>query len=249
MIKQTRRLVEKKAKSRRVREHLFGDTSRPASAYRFARLLLQASAWVRARAPRTLLRRALLALLLGSVTLTGLSPAGPAAAAAPAALAAEAAAAGAPGADEEQPQSWLLKWRGPALAHELRGTEVLRRQDEAAVLLVRPADEGADVQAWLRRLRSTPGVEYVHPNFGVHVLTSSPEPDAPSELSATTDAAATSSSPDAPSDAPATTAAAASAKRAAAAAAPKTLDPDLSKQPYLDQIGVPKGRRCGTRPA
>ena len=122
-------------------------------------------------AARMLLRRALLALLLGSVALGGIAPAGLAPAAAPAAIAAAAGAAdGAAGADQEQPQSWLLKWQSPALAHELRGTKVLRRQNEAAVMLVRPADEGADVQEWLRRLQDTPGVEYVHPNYGVHIL-------------------------------------------------------------------------------
>jgi len=135
-----------------------------------ARLYKQASANA-TLAARKLLRRALPALLLGSISLGGIAPAGFAPGATPTALAAASPAAeSAVGADAEQPQSWLLKWRDPALAHELRGTEVLRRQNEAAVTLVRPADEGADVQEWLDRLRSLPGVEYVHPNNRVHML-------------------------------------------------------------------------------
>jgi subtilisin family serine protease len=172
--------------------------------------------------PRTLLRRALLALLLASVTLGGIAPAGLAPAAA-------SAAAHAAGAGEEQPQSWLLKWSDPALAQVPRGTEVLRRQDEAAVMLVRPADEGADVQEWLRRLQSLPGVEYVHPNYRVHALSlpaSEAEEGAPA--AATPEAEETSPPP--------------SAKLAGAAAA-VTLpanDPLLPKQRYLNQIGAPK---------
>ncbi|MGG1634744.1 S8 family peptidase [Paenibacillus sp. NRS-1760] len=135
-----------------------------------ARLSLQAIA-IATLAARKLLRRALPALLIGSITLGGIAPAGFAPGAAPTALAAASPAAeGAEGADAEQPQSWLLKWHDPALAQELRGTEVLRRQNEAAVMLVRPAAEGADVQQWLDRLRSLPGVEYVHPNNRVHML-------------------------------------------------------------------------------
>lgn len=101
---------------------------------------------------RMVMRRALLLLLLASVALGGIAPAGLAHAAV------QAAASAAAGEAVEQPQSWLLKWRDPALAHELRGTEVLRRQNEAAVMLVRPADAGADVQEWLRRLQGMPGV-------------------------------------------------------------------------------------------
>jgi subtilisin family serine protease len=113
-------------------------------------------------------RRTLLALLLGSVALGGLAGASPVPARAQEAPAA-AHAAGA--AATEQPQSWLLSWDDPAQAHELRGTEVLRRQPDAAVEIVRPAaSAGEDVEAWLRRLRGEPGVAYVHPNGGVHVL-------------------------------------------------------------------------------
>ena len=57
------------------------------------------------------------------------------------------------------------KWSDPAQAHALHGTLVLRRQSEAAVELVQPADPGADIALWLHRLRSTPGIEYVHPNY------------------------------------------------------------------------------------
>ena len=68
----------------------------------------------------------LLLLLIGSIMSGGIAPLPFAPAASPtASAAAYAAATGASGADEEQPQSWLLKWRDPALAHELRGTEGL----------------------------------------------------------------------------------------------------------------------------
>ncbi|WP_051250356.1 S8 family serine peptidase [Paenibacillus harenae] len=273
MIKRIRHLV--KQLSRRMPEHqrfsLAVDASRPALATNrlTTRLLRQSSAWLRARGPRTLLRRALLALLIGSVTLTGLSPAGPAAAAAHAAQAAAGdAAACAACADEEQPQSWLLKWRDPALAHELRGTEVLRRQDEAAVLLVRPAEEGADVQAWLRRLQRAPGVEYVHPNSGVHMLAHASHPNEAEggSLSAlpASNGEDEGSSPTAPINEaegdklparPSLSETAGKARQpasssssetpaelsaAAAAVMPTANDPELAKQHYLDQIGVPK---------
>ncbi|WP_245976358.1 S8 family peptidase [Paenibacillus prosopidis] len=231
-----------------------------------ARLLKRTSAPFKAPATRMLLRRALLALLLGSATLGGIAPGGLAPAAAPAALAAAAdAAAGATGADAEQPQSWLLKWRDPAHAHELRGTEVLRRQNEAAVELVRPADEGADVQEWLARLQSTPGVEYVHPNYGVHILAlpsgaaeaapegvRSPTNAAPAERSSFSlpSAPAERSSlplPSAPAErsslslpsAPAERSSQGSAKLAAASTAvPHANDPELSKQLFLSQTGA-----------
>ncbi|MDQ6420948.1 S8 family serine peptidase [Paenibacillus sp. LHD-117] len=121
---------------------------------------------------RGCLRRGLLVLLLGSVALGGLAGIGPVPALALAPGSAAPAAAHAAGANlEEQPHSWLLRWTDPAQAHELRGTEVLRRQPDAAVVVVRPAaDAGEDVEAWLRRLRGEPGVAYVHPNNGVHVL-------------------------------------------------------------------------------
>lgn len=123
------------------------------------------------------LRRALLALLLGSVALGGLVPQGPVPALAAPASPAAAHAAGE--AASEQPHSWLLRWTDPAQAHELRGTEVLRRQPDAAVEVVRPAaDSGEDVRAWLRRLRGEPGVAYVHPNGGVHMLSGAEGADA-----------------------------------------------------------------------
>ncbi|OUS75190.1 hypothetical protein B1748_18830 [Paenibacillus sp. MY03] len=125
-----------------------------------------------ALAARGGLRRALLALLLGSVALGGLAVAGPVPALSLAPGSEAPAAAHAAGAaSTEQPQSWLLRWTDPAQAHELRGTEVLRRQPDAAVEVVRPAgDSGEDVETWLRRLRGEPGVAYVHPNGMVHVL-------------------------------------------------------------------------------
>ncbi|NIK79390.1 subtilisin family serine protease [Paenibacillus castaneae] len=204
---------------------------------------------------RTLLRSGLLMLLIGSVTLGGIAPGRYAPAATPAALAAaEDAADGASGADAEQPQSWLLKWRDPALAQELRGTEVLRRQDEAAVVVVRPQDEDADVQEWLRRLQSTPGVEYVHPNAAVHILALPPsaadaadEPP-PEQLSPAAadrlplEAAASPQQAIAPEGSPAarTSATPQAAAANAAAAVPSANDPELAKQLYLNQIGAIK---------
>lgn len=153
-----------------------------------------------------------LAALLAVMLLCGVVPA-----AVP--LAAERIDA-APSAKEEPPQSWLLKWSDPAQAAALRGTLVIRRQAEAAVDVVRPAEASADVEAWLRRLRSTPGVEYVHPNGRVHAL----------ELSAAQQA----------DDSPPAEAAAGEASALAAAAAPKAAasDPELAKQSYLKQIGA-----------
>ncbi len=216
-----------------------------------SRLSKPASAASLSRGARTLLRRALPALLLASVALGGIAPAGPARTAAPAAQAAAAdAAAGANGAQAEQPHSWLLKWRDPALAHELRGTEVLRRQDETAVFLVRPQDSEADAQEWLRRLQSLPDVEYVHPNFGVHILdlppvaeeaapggVQTPARDAAGAGAGERGSAASDTAPQA--QLPAKLEAASTA--AAAAAAPYAAnDPELTKQLYLHQIGVPK---------
>ncbi|MDQ0061989.1 subtilisin family serine protease [Paenibacillus harenae] len=180
------------------------------------RMTLKQSAAITYKAWRALVRRALLTLLLASVTLGGLAPAGFArhAAAAPQEAAVSDAAHGGPGAAEEQPQSWLLKWSDPALAHALRGTEVLRSQSEAAVDVVRPAgDSGEDAQAWLARLQSEPGVEYVHPNSRVHALAL---PEAPQIMAASA----------APGSAP--------------LAVQKTAvnDPEFKQQPYLEQIGA-----------
>ncbi|CAM3344932.1 S8 family serine peptidase [Paenibacillus lupini] len=114
------------------------------------------------------------ALFLAGILACGaIVPAAPAGAAPMGAEAASTAAATAPAGANEEPQSWLLKWREPAQAHALRGTRVLRRQSEAAeIWLVQPADRGADVAAWAARLQSEPGVEYVHPNERVHILSS-----------------------------------------------------------------------------
>lgn len=110
-----------------------------------------------ARLARMALRGALAALLLWSV------PA--------AAITSAAGNAPAPSAASEEPRSWLLKWRDPAQAKPLRGTELIHRlNNPAAVDIVRPEDPGADVEEWLRRLSETPGVEYVHPNSRVELL-------------------------------------------------------------------------------
>ncbi|WP_246096454.1 S8 family peptidase [Paenibacillus sinopodophylli] len=193
------------------------------------RLRKHASGAKRKLAAPKLLRQALLALLLGSVTLGGIAPAGFAPGAAPAALAAASSAAvDAAGAAAEQPQSWLLKWSSPALTHELRGTQVLRRQNEAAVMLVRPADKDADVQEWLGRLQSLPGVEYVHPNESVHILALPAD-----ETEAGTPSPAAEQSQDAAAESSARVA-------AAPAAVLPANDPELPKQLYLNQIRAKK---------
>lgn len=122
----------------------------------------------------SLLKRTLPALLLAGILAAGAVAPAPASLAPAEAAAARIAAAGAPAGANEEPQSWLLKWREPAQAHALRGTRVLRRQssEAAEVWLVQPADRGADVAAWAARLQSEPGVEYVHPNERVHILAS-----------------------------------------------------------------------------
>ncbi|SFF24170.1 S-layer homology domain-containing protein [Paenibacillus catalpae] len=121
----------------------------------------------------SLLKRTIPAVLLAGILASGAVVPAPAGMAPTRAAAASIAAASAPAGADEEPQSWLLKWREPAQAHELRGTRVLRRQSEAAeIWLVQPADRGADASAWLARLQSEPGVEYVHPNERVHILAS-----------------------------------------------------------------------------
>ncbi|WP_253944686.1 S8 family serine peptidase [Paenibacillus sp. NEAU-GSW1] len=118
-------------------------------------------------------------------------------------------------AAQEEPQSWLLKWRSPGHAHALPGTIVLRRQAEAAVDLVAPADPGADITPWLLLLRSTPGVEYVHPNQTVHVLAAAPNASG------------------------AAAGAAAQPLASQSARAPgEANDPELAKQLHLKQIGA-----------
>ena len=103
-------------------------------------------------------------------------------------------------------------------------------------MLIRPADKDADVQEWLRRLRSLPDVEYVHPNTAVHILsltagTPPQKPPMPSQAEEAPERAVTP---------------AASTAKLAAAAAPVTLpanDPELPKQLYLNQIGAKKRGR------
>ncbi|MCM3628070.1 S8 family serine peptidase [Paenibacillus glycanilyticus] len=129
---------------------------------------------MRKEALGSLLQRTLPALLLAGILATGAVVPAPAGMAPAGAAAASTAAAGAPAGAQEEPLSWLLKWREPAQAHELRGTRVIRRQssEAAEVWLVQPADSGADAAAWAARLHSEPGVEYVHPNEQVHILAS-----------------------------------------------------------------------------
>jgi subtilisin family serine protease len=191
---------------------------------------LKQLATIRYKAVIAYARRSLLALLLASVALGGIAPAGLArhAAAAPLEAAPQSAADGDAVAAEEQPQSWLLKWNDPALAHELRGTEVLRRQSEAAVDVVRPAgDSGEDVQAWLARLLSEPGVEYVHPNSRVHALALPEASQTPAPGSGNEGADTKASS--APSSPPLFT-----------AQKMTVNDPEYAQQPYLAQIGAVK---------
>lgn len=232
--------------------------------YRAKRLVHGRGAASFARIARKGLRRAFMALLLGSIALWGLSAPG-----APApAEAAPGAWSEAPGAAviAEQPQSWLLKWSDPALAHELCGVEVIRRQSEAAVDIVRPApDSSEDVEEWLRRLRGVPGVEYVHPNGRVQMLSNLDEGSTDSETEAelTDKAENDASQPEEQEQASSVKEEQRSAvivdetkttpslsmnqlaepaqQQAASRAEPfKANDPELSKQRYLAQIGALK---------
>ncbi|MCM3747590.1 S8 family serine peptidase [Paenibacillus pasadenensis] len=116
--------------------------------------------------------------------------------------------AGAPApAPAQQQHSWLQGRRDPGQRTALPGTIVLHRRDNPAVELVAP-EPGADPAAWLKRLRATPGVAYVHPNEPVRVL------NAPGAAAAKL----------------------ASALVSPLAAAPS--DPGLGKQAYLKQIGA-----------
>lgn len=238
--------------------HMNGAATAARAWYKTKRLVRGRGADRLALLARGGLRRAFLALLLWSIALWGLSAPVPSApgGGSPAGYAQASGAA----ALAEQPQSWLLKWSHPALAHELSGVEVIRRQSEAAVDVVRPAmDASEDLDDWLRRVSSAPGVEYVHPNHKVQMLSNSEDSshsnvdedqedeDLPSEQGAETSAeeeerlndskdtgAKTSSSLT-------TEAPAANEPQAAAKAAPtKANDPELSKQSHLTQIGAQK---------
>jgi hypothetical protein len=119
------------------------------------------------------------------------------------------------------------------------------------------------VQEWLHRLQSTPGVEYVHPNYGVHILAlpsgaaeAAPEgvqrgaagSIAPQSLSSVSAQHSPQSLPSvsaqhSPQSLPSASADGlpqATAKLAASAAAPSANDPELSKQLFLSQTGARK---------
>lgn len=231
------------------------------------RLLSPRGADSLAQSRRGKLRRAAIALLIGSMALAGGCgyAAAPFAAPAPAAEAPVAYADGAPGAEGaalEQPRSWLLGWADPAQAHELRGVDVIGRQNEAAVWVVRPAaDAGEDWDAWLRRLRGEPGVAYVHPNGKASILSwvgeqsaLEQEGDAAEEkktdasgnrvlASSKAGAAEAGQKPEQPAGEAETTQPAsepAAKQVTAAAAAVKPNDPELAKQGYLGRIGAHK---------
>ncbi|MFF2481304.1 S8 family serine peptidase [Paenibacillus sp. NPDC058071] len=120
--------------------------------------------------------------------------------------------------EEPQPHGWLLKWHDPAEAHELIGTQVIRRQHETAVWLVQPEEADADLCAWLGRLHSESGVEYVEPNGRVSIL-ALPETNEQSGAAAQADESA-------------------SKAQALAPAASEANDPELGKQNHLRQIGA-----------
>ncbi|BBH23871.1 hypothetical protein Back11_52160 [Paenibacillus baekrokdamisoli] len=143
------------------------------------------------RFARLALNGALAALLLWSAPMgSAYAAPGAAPAAAPPSAAssgpAAQPAASAAGSAREEPHSWLLKWREPGLAKPLPGTRVLSRQamPAAALDVVRPADPGADTAEWLRRLRQTPGVEYVQPSSAVKLLgaVQTDDPELPKQL-------------------------------------------------------------------
>ncbi|MFD0590622.1 S8 family serine peptidase [Paenibacillus sp. GCM10027627] len=199
-----------------------------------------------AQSARGLTLRALIALLLGSAALGGIAPGAPAPAYAPTAQAAPQglAAAGAEGA-LEQPQSWLLKWASPADAHKLRGVEVLHRQSEAAVEVVRPAQgTGEDLEAWLARLRGEPGVSYVHPNGKIKVLGITEASGAAKALSLQPGEQTEGKAEEEVQDGEAGQAGKAAGQPASALQAVQeehvANDPELAKQPHLVQTGAIK---------
>ena len=172
--------------SRAVVNGAFASISRAAVNGAFARVSRVTQNGALALVSRAALNGALAALLLWSTPAGAVSaPAEAAPAAAPPVAAwsgpSAAPAAGASSGAPEEPHSWLLKWREPGQAKPLPGTRVLRRQamPPAALDVVRPADPGADQAEWLRRLRQTPGVEYVQPNSAISLLGATPGSGAP----------------------------------------------------------------------
>ena len=157
-----------------------------------------------------------------------------------------APAAGASSGAPEEPHSWLLKWREPGQAKPLPGTRVLRRQamPPAALDVVRPADPGADQAEWLRRLRQTPGVEYVQPNSAISLLGATPGSGAsphtgasPSGASPHTGASPSGASPHpgaSPDPGTSPHPGPSSGAVTALASAVQTDDPELPKQQHLD---------------
>jgi len=120
------------------------------------------------------MRRAMLTLLTLALLFAGSWPSESGSQAAPfegyTAEAASYAADHADFADADEPQSWLLKWNSSAQARALQDVEVLSRQPETSVEVIRPARSDIDVQEWLEQLEQEPGVAYVHPNHSVHIL-------------------------------------------------------------------------------
>ncbi|RIX51033.1 peptidase S8 [Paenibacillus nanensis] len=232
-------------RSKPVQHHTAAGADTPRRGRLAQRLVTRRGAGRSAQSPRAWLRRAGIALLIGSVALgaggAAFAAKAPSPSPAPAAAPAAYAGGGAPGAEgaaSEQPRSWLLKWGDPALAHELRGTQVIHRQSEAAVDVVRPAaDAGEDVDAWLRRLRSEPGVQYVQENGAARIL-ALPSVGKSAQTSAAPSGEVKSSAAAAANSEVGNEGAADAALKVNSATVTKPNDPELSKQQYLTQIGA-----------
>ncbi|WP_256252839.1 S8 family serine peptidase [Paenibacillus sp. UNC496MF] len=175
--------------SNRIRFRLLPASRGGRSAAEAAREIAAAARASRRRAMRLALRAGLAALLLAGAPAAAASPAAGAAPAAPPPAAATDGPGGSAvpvqaaggGRDEPQPAAWLIKWRDPAQAKPLPGTRVLRRLalPGAAVDVVRPADAGADADAWLLGLRGRPEIAYAQPVGAVRMLAAEPAPNDP----------------------------------------------------------------------
>ncbi|XEC95336.1 S8 family serine peptidase [Paenibacillus tarimensis] len=144
---------------------------------------------------------------------------------------------------KKTPDSWILKWRDPKLAADLPGTRVIRRQPDAAVEVIVPLP-GTDTEQWLAMLRDLPNVAYVHPNGKVHLLTTSSDSPSESELQPNLQdepEASASQGPEAASSDVLTLSPSNTVKGPETPRDPALPDdPELSRQKYLDQIGVKK---------
>ena len=72
--------------------------------------------------------------------------------------------------EDEQPKSWIVKWKGSVQDQGLlQDTEVLSKQEALNVYVVR-LKQGIEPMDWMARARQSADVEYVQPNNPVTVL-------------------------------------------------------------------------------